>query len=252
MEFQELIQRLGFSEKEAAVYLALLRRGTTSAYSVAVVSGLKRPTAYVILDELVRRGAAVLVPRTKKRLYRAIPPENLVEKARERLEQVERALPEIKALEKVGTEKPQVLFFDGAEGAKEALQYGLDSFEGGIIKGFYAKTSPEVMKIFGGYEEYNEELRNRGIRMRGIAPKDPSLKEFRAKDVEYGREFVEAPAGEYSSDIAVEIGPTFVRFFDPLNLQGLVIENPAITKTMREIFEIVWKSLKKNSVEKKM
>jgi hypothetical protein len=31
-----------------------------------------------------------------------------------------------------------------------------------------------------------------------------------------------------------------VRFFDPTNLQGLIIENPAIAKTMREIFNLVW------------
>lgn len=245
MEFQELIESLGFSEKEASVYLALLKRGTVSAYGVAIASGLKRPTAYVILDELVRKGAAILVPRTTKKLYRAVPPENLLERARAKLERVEEALPKIKALEKVGTEKPQVLYFEGVEGVKEALHYGLSTLENKTIKGFYAKTSSEVMKTFGGYADYNDALKERNVHMQGIAPKDSSLKSFREKDTEYGREFVEVSEKEYSSDIAVEIGPTFVRFFDPLNLQGLIIENPAITKTMREIFEIVWKGAKK-------
>lgn len=244
MEFQELIESLGFSEKEASVYLALLRRGATSAYVVAVASGLKRPTTYVILDELVRRGAAILVPRTKKKLYRAVPPENILEKAQQRLARVEEALPKIKALEKVGTEKPQVLFFEGVGGTKEALHYGMNTLDGKEIVGFYARTSPEVMEVFDGYADYLEELKKRGVYMQGIVPNDPSLASFRAKDKEYGREFVETDEKEYSSDIAVEIGPTFVRFFDPLNLQGLVIENPAITKTMRQIFEMLWKRLK--------
>lgn len=245
MEFQELIESLGFSKKEASVYLALLKRGAISAYGVAVASGLKRPTAYVILDELVHKGAAILVPRTTKKLYRAVPPENLIEKMRAKLGRVEDALPKIKALEKVGTEKPQVLFFDGVEGAKEALRYGMDTLEHKTIQGFYAKTSPEIMKLFDDYKEHNTELKKRGVRVQGIAPRDASLREFRASDAEFGREFVEVSAQEYSSDIAIDIGPTFVRFFDPINVQGLIIENPAITKTMRQIFEIVWKSLEK-------
>ncbi len=52
---------------------------------------------------------------------------------------------------------------------------------------------------------------------------------------------MEISPDEYSSDVAIEISNNFVRFFDPVNLQALIIENPAIAKTMNEIFELVWK-----------
>ena len=79
--------------------------------------------------------------------------------------------------------------------------------------------------------------------MRGVAPEDPSLVFFREQDKSYGREIREIPKEKYSADIAIDIGDTFVRFFDPVNLQGLIIENPAITKTLGEIFEMVWEKM---------
>ncbi len=120
----------------------------------------------------------------------------------------------------------------------------MDKLTGKEIKGFYAKTTPEIMKKFGDYKEHNDKLKERKIKIRGIVPIDESLKEFRKTDKEYGREMRQIKKEEYSSDVAVEIGEDFVRFFDPVNLQGLIIENPAITKTMSEIFEMVWKSKK--------
>jgi len=226
------------------VYLALLERGVASAIGVARKAEIKRPTAYVILDELIQKGAVIVVPRSKKKLYRAIPPQNLFEMYEERFFKAKDVLPEIQAISKQESYKPQVLLFEGIEGVKEVLNYRLKDLAGGEIKGFYAKTTPEIMKKFDNYEEYNDTLRKNNITMKGIAPVDSSLEDFRKSDREFGRTFKEISSDKYSSDVAIEIGDTFVRFFDPINLQGLIIENPAITKTMREIFDLVWEKEK--------
>lgn len=243
---QEAIKNLGFSDKEASVYLALLEIGIGSAVSIAKRAETKRPTTYVILDELIQKGAVIIVPQSKKKLYRAMPPQNLFEMFRERFLKAKEVLPEIQAISKQESYKPQVLLFEGIEGVKEVLNYKLKSLSGKEINGFYAKTTPEIMKKFYDYLEYNEALKKNNITMRGIAPQDPSLKEFRERDREFGRIIKEIPSEKYSSDVAIEIGDTFVRFFDPVNLQGLIIENPAITKTMREIFNLVWEKTGNN------
>lgn len=237
---EEAMKSLGFSDKEAKVYLALIEMGIGSAISIARRAEIKRPTAYVILDELIQKGAVIVVPRSKKKLYRAMPPQNLFEMYEERFEKAKEVLPEIQAVSKQESYKPQVLLFEGIEGVKEVLNYKLKSLSGKELKGFYAKTTPEIMKKFDDYREYNEALRQNNITMRGIAPEDPSLQEFRKRDKEFGRIFKEIPREKYSSDVAIEIGDTFVRFFDPVNLQGLIIENSAIAKTMREIFNLIW------------
>ncbi len=237
---EEAIKALGFSEKEAKVYLALLEVGIGSAVSVARKAGVKRPTAYIILDELIMKGAAFTVPQSKKKLYRAVPPQNIFELYEEKFEKAKRILPEIQAISKQESYKPQVLLYEGVEGVKEVLRYGIKRLTGKELRGFYAKTTPETLKVFDNYKDYNDFLRENKIKVRGVAPKDSSLASFREQDKEYGREFREIPKEKYSADIAIDIGDTFIRFFDPVNLQGLIIENPAIAKTMGEIFEMVW------------
>ena len=81
----EALQNIGLSEKEAKVYLALLQLGRTSAYAVAEKSGLKKPTAYVILGELMHKGLALKIPRNKKQLFIAKQPDEFFALVEERL-----------------------------------------------------------------------------------------------------------------------------------------------------------------------
>ena len=74
---------LGFSEGEAAAYVLLLQHSPATGYRVARSIGRSFSNAYQILELLERRGA-VLVETGERRLYRAIPIEEL-------LDQMERA-----------------------------------------------------------------------------------------------------------------------------------------------------------------
>jgi sugar-specific transcriptional regulator TrmB len=243
MEPQEAIQALGLSEKEARVYLTLLEGGVMSAYLVAKKSGLKRPTAYVILDELSNKGVVFEAPRSHTKLFRAFPPERFVEKMEKKLEQVKALLPELKAREQVGVEKPHAMFFEGVEGMKEILHYKLKELVGGNFTSFMATAREDVIKLFDRFEVYNDRLRSLNITIRGISPADPKLKSYRDTDSQYGRSVIEVPADEYNSKTAFEVGPTWIKIYDLDNLQGLIIENPSAAQGLRQIFEMLWKRL---------
>jgi len=236
------IKALGFSEKEAKVYLALLEIGIGSAVSVSKRAGIKRPTTYIIFDELISKGAVFIIPQSKKKLYRAIPPQNLFELYEERFNRAKRVLPSIQAISKQESYKPQVLLYEGIEGVKKAFEYGIKRMAGKEIKGFFAKASPETLKNFNNFQDYGVAFRDNNIRIRGIAPRDQSLVSFRQEDSSYLRKIKEISKDKYSANISIEIGDTFVRLTDSANFQGLIIENPSITNTFGEIFEMVWEN----------
>lgn len=52
----KLLQQLGFTEKEAEIYLALLRRGKATPASIAKETGVNRATVYSIAKALMKRG----------------------------------------------------------------------------------------------------------------------------------------------------------------------------------------------------
>ena len=120
MEIKDALEVLGLNDKQAAVYVALLQLGKSSAYGVATKSGLKKPTTYVVLDELVKKGLVHKIPRAKKQHFAARPPEEVFAVAEERLETAKSILPELTAL--AGTRGAQVRarYFEGAKQVRTA------------------------------------------------------------------------------------------------------------------------------------
>lgn len=76
--FVESLKKLGFSEKEAQVYLTLLKVGPSPASTLASRVGMKRVTAYNVLDSLKEKGLVSF--RSSGRCRRYIPhdPEHLL------------------------------------------------------------------------------------------------------------------------------------------------------------------------------
>lgn len=240
MEILDALKYLGFSEKEGQVYLALIGLGTASVYSIAQTSGLKRPTAYVVVDELVKKGVVTKVPRVRKQLYQAKSPEELLAAAENKFWLVKQKLPELQALVKDQTTKPRVYYFEGINGLNQTLQYGLQKMKGQEIRAFWATTRPVTLKQFNHFKDFNTTVKNLGITLRGVAPDDAILKEFRDTDAEYGRRIKPIPKALYSPTVSIEMGDTFTKIQDFDNLQSVIIENENITKTLKQIFELVW------------
>lgn len=236
---EDILQNLGLKKNEATVYVNLLQLGKATAYEVAKQSGLKRPTVYVLLDELRIRGLVNKIPYPKKQVFIAKHPEDLIRDAENKLDVVVRALPTLLALT-YGQEKPSISFFEGMRGIKNLLDYGLERVENAEMVGYYAHTehtSPEMNDLFS---KYNDKLRKRNIRIRGLVPDHPSLENYRKCDDVFGRTMKVIPLNEYSSDVSVDIGPNFVRVLLLNDLQGVVIEHRGLSLALKQIFEMLW------------
>ncbi len=242
MEILDALKYLGLSEKEGQVYMALISLGSASVYSIAKTSGLKRPTVYVLVDELIKKGVVSQVPRSRKQLYQAKSPDELLAEAENRFELIKQKMPELKALVKGTDIKPKVYFYEGKIGLDQTMQYGLKRMQDKEITGFYATATPETLKQFDHFKDFNDSVQKNRITLRGIAPDDPQIKEFRETDETYGRLFKSIPKQDYSPTVSIEMGDTFVKIQDFDNLQSIIIENSNITKTLKQIFELVWKS----------
>jgi sugar-specific transcriptional regulator TrmB len=83
VEYQELVgsvSRFGLTEREARLYLSLLRQGRATARELAREAGLDRVLGYRMLDSLRIRGV-VEVTAERPRKYAAVPPRALFERA---------------------------------------------------------------------------------------------------------------------------------------------------------------------------
>ena len=233
------LRNLGLSEKESSVYMALVSLEQATAYQIANKSGIKRSTVYVTLEELRKKGLVLKVPHPKKQVFIAKNPEDYIREMEQKIVSAKQALPQIIAM-MGGSHKPKVTFYEGMSGVSQALYFRLEEMRGKELIGFFATAENLTSEYIEVFTKFQEKLTAHDISIRGIAPEHKTLRDFREEDTKYNRTIKTVPFTEYSSNISIDVGDTFVRIIDITELQATIIENTNVAKTMRQIFEMVW------------
>jgi len=168
MDLQQTLLEIGFSQKQTAVYLACLQLGIDSVLHIAKFAGVKRPTAYLMLDELETMGLVSRVQKERKILFKAEDPENLLSRLKLRQEAASAILPSLKAIYNVDPEKPIIKIHEGMDGVRnvyveiftylsqhpeeELLIFGslkdaLEHFETQVVDFFYASIGRAKTRV---------------------------------------------------------------------------------------------------------
>ncbi len=82
------LTKIGFTEYEAKVYLALLREYPATGYQLSKESGVPRSMVYEALKRLHGRGAALETVEDRATLYRPLPPQILLDRHQEEHERL--------------------------------------------------------------------------------------------------------------------------------------------------------------------
>src|SRR4030042_2829533 len=117
------LQDLGFTEKEAKIYVGLLELGEATAQQLSLKTGVNRATTYVILLGLLERQLVGKVERQKKTLFAIEHPLQILDFLEKEKDNVEikinlakKLMPELEMLEKVTGEKAKVKFYERRDG----------------------------------------------------------------------------------------------------------------------------------------
>ncbi len=238
------LKGLGLSDKEARVYLALLQLGPATPYRIAKKSRLKRPTAYVIAEELVEKGLIVHVPGEEPKRYIARTPESFLESSEQKIQNVRKILPELKSLQGGTSEKPSVLYYEGVEGLRQAYEYKQKELHHTRIVGFFASAediSPEVNQVFFEWNDYRE---RHDITVQGLTVDSVTLAPYAKWLTSATAEFKFLPEHMYHAKVSVECcNDTFVRIVLMESVQTLIIESPKLASALHQVFAIVWSGL---------
>lgn len=239
MEISDSLKQSGLNEKQAQVYLALLELGTATVQPIAAKAGIKRPTTYLILDELKMKGLVSVVPRAKKALYAAESPEKLVSDLYKKQEIIKRFMPNLMALYNVKIEKPQVQLYEGEQGMRE------------LYKKVFASQSVDffctISDVLGIFPEMPENLRlnalSKKIKVRELLTQDEAdIAHARKMDQHefYQNKFL-AKGMKFLTDNVI-FGNNIAFFSYHPYLFGVVISSKEICQSMRMIFETAWQA----------
>ena len=241
---EKYLEEIGLSEKEAAVYIALLSFEKASVNDISVKSKIKRPTAYVILTSLQKKGLVSEVEVGKKAFYMAEPPEKLelflsrrINSLEESKKSLERLIPELKSISREVGEKPVVRFFDGKEGV---ISSNDDVFavkhENEPVYVIYSRDL--VKDVFS--EKESEAMRSRrislGIRSKAIYT---SLEGERPSDNTGDRIKIDENKYPITSDITVYGDQVKIAVFGK-RLSAISIRSSEFAETLKSLIRFVF------------
>ncbi len=236
-----IFKALGIDEKAAAIYLATLLLGTTSVQHIARKSGLKRPTVYLHLDDLIKQGLIEHVPLHKKNYYRATDPVVIEDRLKKNLSTFQAQMPRMQSLRADTMGKPQVRLLEGQEGIKQVYEEirKTNSFR------VWSNVGQEYGPFHNTYMELAETIKEQGIGVREISA---NTKESRR----YIRLIAKVAGPSYSVRMAtvdgiendtIIYGDVIALFRLPgLNQFVVRIEDKTMADTMRAMFDMAWKT----------
>lgn len=121
MELKAL-QSIGLSEKAAKIYLSTLSLGTASIQDIAKKAEIKRPTAYIYVEELVKDGLLEKYPSGKKETFKAVDPIMLEKRIERQLQEAKNLIPDLQAIQNQMSGRPKISFLEGREALEQIYQ----------------------------------------------------------------------------------------------------------------------------------
>jgi HTH-type transcriptional regulator, sugar sensing transcriptional regulator len=244
---RELLQRLGLSKKEVAIYHTLLSLGPSSVRHIAEKTGVNRGTTHEALKTLQEKGLVSYYHKEKRQYFVAEDPvalTTLLKRKKASLEEIEENLqnviPQLRSLYSEVEERPVVKYYENPEGIRTILQDVLDTTERLEEKEYAVYSSSKIKQhLHNAFQNYSEERIKRNIAVRAISigpgGEEVGLDERRWLTREEGAPTYTLIYGGKAAIISVNKNET---------PHGVIIEDHHIYQTQLLIFNSIWEKLK--------
>jgi len=241
---KETLLKIGLTEGECQVYLALAELGLTSTGKITKKANIASSKVYEVLQRLINKGLASFVIKNGVRYYSATPPERLIDFLEEKKQEIENSQEEIKKIiPKINSlenkeEKNQTLVYLGIEGPKIVLQEILEAGKKGEVNyGFGTDLDPYVQYIPYILERFVKEVKKNKIKTKLIFAKGFKSPNISA-EIRYLPEQYLFPVRTmiYGNKVAI------VDFTKPITT--IIIEKKEIAESYKKHFELLWKLAK--------
>lgn len=243
-ELEKLLEEVGFTQKEAKTYLALLELKSGNVTEIARLTQLKRSIIYVILEGLVKRGYASESLKTKINTYQPSDPSVILNKLRSNYKNFSEMLPIFRSLGNLGKKRPRITYHETKDGILNIWEE-MNNAQDNFIISSYRRIEDHFPGLL---KRWLHEI-EKGI----INPGFHQLISDNPFEIELAKKFMSG------NNQAVRILPElcdsqmdFSIFGKKLAITSLgkepfivVIESEELVKSIRPLFEVAWEKGKK-------
>lgn len=236
MDLTKILTDVGLTEKEAKIYLVLLELGEALPSVVAKKSGVKRPTTYLMLEQLCKKGLASSVKKSPYEYYQPVHPKVLLEDQEGKFLALQKALPEFLELHSLYSVSPQVSFFQGKEGIIHIMEDSLKTKSELLCWADVTLATQTLLKDY--YPSYISKKIKRKVWLRGIFRYDQNALDVKRRSKKELREVYLVPKDKFPFKNEINIYDDKVAIISHQDQVGVIIQNENIADTQRAIFNL--------------
>lgn len=240
---QELFQKIGFNQKEAAIYTVLYQRGPNPVSTLAQLTSIKRTSVYDILKNLLERGLILSFQQGLTTYFAVDDVQKISFDQKEKLQYAEKIVEELKN-NPFTAEGMQINYYKGLEGYRQMYEDMLSQKPPEIlgwmyIDNFYIGIDPKRE------EEWTRERNKQGIKVRLMLQDSKIARAMKKVSAHINREIKIIPRSKFFFESSCFIYQDYICFFHTSEkiFTGIRIHHADFFQLLRQVFEMTWKFL---------
>lgn len=231
MDLNKLLEKIGLSEKEAKVYLALLEKGDSTATQISELTILDRTLMYQLTNKLIERGFVSYVMKEGVRYFSAADPEILIRDLQEKERELKDALPIFKARQNTAKNKASAGIYLGRKGVYAMLKLIVSQNEPYYCLGGMGEV---CMKFEAEAAAAVRDAEKSKVKGKILARKNEKLFLSKYEDLRF------LPKQLLSSTSMMMVGTKTVVFIWSDPSHAILIDNEEFTKNNLSTFNYLW------------
>ncbi len=236
LKIQSALEKIGLTEKEALVYITLTEIGEAPPSVIAKSAKLKRPTTYIILDQLVEKGVVGHLKKNDHKIFSPVDPNFLLEYEKKKFQELEGIIPDLVGLKNLYTKAPRISLFEGDEGIIQILDDSLsakDQIYCWSNTGLASSTALEQYHSF-----FLKKKIEKKIHSKCLFTYDKTGLQFKKNSQKELREVYLVPIEKFPFENEINIYNDKISIISLKDKIGVIIQNQNIADTQRAIFNL--------------
>ena len=237
-EYINMFESLGLTREEANAYMTCLSIWSNPVSTIAQKLGIKRQTCLYTIKKLESMGYISSYIKNGVNNYSAVKVEDIIQKHKEKLRQIEQSLPEISSLIHRWANIPKVRYYQN-----EGISIVMDEI-------LTQKTVCVLTNLEKSINYHSRELKNfrsrrdwEQIYSRIITYKSEEVLSFFDKEGKPSGDeyrFLKKDNFNIDNDIVIAENVVYILSIGNIEKYALVIEGSTFAWTQQKIFEILW------------
>ncbi len=246
MSLESALTSIGISVRASKVYVTCLQLGEATVSEIARTAAIKRPSTYLLIDELTIQGLLTTAKRGKRTCFSAVHPRRVLQIAQTRARHMEEILPQLEALYSDTKEKPRIKVFEGKNAVLQIYDEMYTSL-GKREEALFFTSIGWLQKFFPeSIERYKHRLKStrRDYRIRELNIGDEegisylqNMQKIIGKKHEI--RLLDPRAFSFETDNLI-FGNTVSIFSFKKRIFTIVIEDKQIADSYRSLFNVAW------------